>query len=67
MGIRWCSVLGLLILEPILFVNGGLTSDFVRKNEKTIDMPLDSDVFRHPSGYNSPQQVFIFYFFILPN
>ncbi|KAJ0976023.1 hypothetical protein J5N97_017988 [Dioscorea zingiberensis] len=32
---------------------------FVRKLEKTIDMPLDADVFRVPHGYNAPQQVHI--------
>ncbi|XP_071726064.1 purple acid phosphatase-like [Rutidosis leptorrhynchoides] len=47
------------VLLLILFVNGGSTSEFVRKNEKTIDMPLDSDVFLEPSGYNAPQQVHI--------
>nr|GEU83793.1 purple acid phosphatase [Tanacetum cinerariifolium] len=39
-----------------MLVNGGLTSTFVRKDEKAIDMPLDSDVFDAPSGYNAPQQ-----------
>ncbi|KVI10708.1 Iron/zinc purple acid phosphatase-like C-terminal domain-containing protein [Cynara cardunculus var. scolymus] len=63
MGIHWCSVivsvLGFLVLESVLFVDGGLTSSFIRKVEKTIDMPLDSDVFREPPGYNAPQQVHI--------
>ncbi|KAK4786188.1 hypothetical protein SAY86_002877 [Trapa natans] len=39
--------------------NGGKTSTFVRKLEKINDMPLDSDVFRVPAGYNAPQQVHI--------
>nr|XP_029118054.1 purple acid phosphatase isoform X2 [Elaeis guineensis] len=39
--------------------HGGVTSSFVRKTEKTVDMPLDSDVFRVPPGYNAPQQVHI--------
>lgn len=39
--------------------NGGKTSPFVRKAEKTVDMPLDSDVFAVPPGYNAPQQVHI--------
>ncbi|PIA27162.1 hypothetical protein AQUCO_08300098v1 [Aquilegia coerulea] len=51
-------VLGLILNEAVLS-NGGTTSSFVRKVEKTIDMPLDSDVFRVPSGYNAPQQVHI--------
>nr|1KBP_A Chain A, Purple Acid Phosphatase [Phaseolus vulgaris]1KBP_B Chain B, Purple Acid Phosphatase [Phaseolus vulgaris]1KBP_C Chain C, Purple Acid Phosphatase [Phaseolus vulgaris]1KBP_D Chain D, Purple Acid Phosphatase [Phaseolus vulgaris]3KBP_A Chain A, Purple Acid Phosphatase [Phaseolus vulgaris]3KBP_B Chain B, Purple Acid Phosphatase [Phaseolus vulgaris]3KBP_C Chain C, Purple Acid Phosphatase [Phaseolus vulgaris]3KBP_D Chain D, Purple Acid Phosphatase [Phaseolus vulgaris]4KBP_A Chain A, Pur len=32
---------------------------FVRKTNKNRDMPLDSDVFRVPPGYNAPQQVHI--------
>lgn len=36
-----------------------ITSNFVRKNEKSVDMPLDSDVFSIPPGYNAPQQVHI--------
>ncbi|KAJ6797720.1 purple acid phosphatase 2 [Iris pallida] len=39
--------------------HGGETSSFVRKVEKSIDMPLHSDVFRVPAGYNAPQQVHI--------
>lgn len=50
------AVLGLIISAPIL-CRGGTTSSFVRKVEKTIDMPMDSDVFSVPPGYNAPQQV----------
>ncbi|PKA65530.1 Purple acid phosphatase 2 [Apostasia shenzhenica] len=39
--------------------NAGTTSAFVRKAQKAVDMPLDSDVFRVPPGYNAPQQVHI--------
>ncbi|XP_020697635.1 purple acid phosphatase 2-like [Dendrobium catenatum] len=39
--------------------DAGKTSAFVRKDEKAVDMPLDSDVFRVPPGYNAPQQVHI--------
>lgn len=49
-------VLG-LVLNAAVFCNGGKTSTFVRKTEKTIDMPLDSDVFRLPPGHNAPEQV----------
>ncbi|KAH0643307.1 hypothetical protein KY289_034281 [Solanum tuberosum] len=49
-------VLSLIVNESVL-CHGGVTSSFVRKIEKTIDMPLDSDVFRVPPGYNAPQQV----------
>lgn len=45
---------GLLLLS-----NGGTTSSFIRNEEKSIDMPFDSDVFHAPSGYNAPQQVFL--------
>ncbi|KAJ4792449.1 Purple acid phosphatase [Rhynchospora pubera] len=38
---------------------GGVTSRFQRKLEATKDMPLDSDVFSVPAGYNAPQQVHI--------
>lgn len=50
-------VLG-LVLNVVVKCNGGITSTFVRKVEKTVDMPLDSDVFRVPPGYNAPQQVY---------
>ena len=53
-----------LVLNAVVVCNGGKTSSFVRKVEKTVDMPLDSDVFQVPPGYNAPQQVcFIFFFF----
>ncbi|KAK4258586.1 hypothetical protein QN277_005021 [Acacia crassicarpa] len=51
-------LLGLLLNVPET-CNGGKTSAFVRKDEKATDMPLDSDVFKVPSGYNAPQQVHI--------
>ena len=35
----------------------GLTSQYVRPREETIDMPLDADVFQAPPGFNTPQQV----------
>ncbi|KAL9684310.1 hypothetical protein QQ045_021745 [Rhodiola kirilowii] len=41
------------------FCHAGVTSRFVRKLEESQDMPLDSDVFRVPPGYNAPQQVHI--------
>ena len=59
MGCSWCSVLGalVLVLSVLDLCNGGTTSAFVRKVEKAVDMPLDSDVFSTPPGYNAPQQV----------
>ncbi|XP_061352389.1 purple acid phosphatase-like [Gastrolobium bilobum] len=48
-----------LVLHVAVLCNGRKTSTFVRKVEKTGDMPLDSDVFAVPSGHNAPQQVHI--------
>ncbi|KAF9676059.1 hypothetical protein SADUNF_Sadunf09G0099100 [Salix dunnii] len=48
-----------LFFNTAVLCHGGKTSSFVRKVEKTVDMPLDSDVFRVPPGYNAPQQVHI--------
>ncbi|CAN1255823.1 Purple acid phosphatase 2 [Linum perenne] len=53
----FCALI-LLILSSAT-VNGGRTSSFVRKEQKSVDMPFDSDVFRLPQGYNAPQQVHI--------
>nr|KYP39952.1 Purple acid phosphatase 2 [Cajanus cajan] len=48
-----------LVLNVVVVCNGGKTSSFTRKVEKSEDMPLHSDVFVAPSGYNAPQQVHI--------
>ena len=58
------AVLGLALNAAVL-CNGGITSSFVRKAEKSVDMPLDSDVFAEPPGYNAPQQVNFSVFFSL--
>lgn len=47
----------LTLITVLGFCEGGLTSSYTRKNGLSRDMPLDSDVFREPPGYNSPQQV----------
>lgn len=47
----------LLVLDAATLCHGGKTSLYVRKVEKTIDMPLNADVFDVPPGYNAPQQV----------
>ncbi|XAR59590.1 Acid phosphatase [Bertholletia excelsa] len=57
-GFSALVVLGLLV-HLLGFCNGGTTSPFVRKSEPGRDMPLASDVFLAPSGYNAPQQVHI--------
>jgi len=67
-GAKSCScfatisvALVLLLLPNVAVVcHGGKTSTFIRKVEKTEDMPLHSDVFVSPSGYNAPQQVPLF-------
>ncbi|KAM7517226.1 hypothetical protein LguiA_006809 [Lonicera macranthoides] len=48
-----------LMLDGPNFCNGARTGDFLRKKDPSLDMPLDSDVFTIPSGYNAPQQVHI--------
>ncbi|KAJ6897391.1 hypothetical protein NC651_023301 [Populus alba x Populus x berolinensis] len=61
------AVLFLVLNAPVL-CHGGKTSSFVRKVEKTVDMPLDSDVFRVPPSYMLPNRCIIFlcvfYFFL---
>ncbi|KAF5727194.1 hypothetical protein HS088_TW22G00882 [Tripterygium wilfordii] len=47
------------VLNAAVLCDGGKTSSFVRKIEKTVDMPIDSDVFQVPPGFNAPQQVHI--------
>ncbi|KAK6245482.1 hypothetical protein SCA6_008572 [Theobroma cacao] len=62
---RWdCASFALVIAVGLIFsvaevCNGGKTSSFVRNDQLSHDMPLDSDVFRIPPGYNAPQQVHI--------
>ncbi|KAK7825122.1 purple acid phosphatase 2 [Quercus suber] len=47
------------ILSDLELCNGGITSSYVRNDDLSLDMPIDSDVFRIPPGYNAPQQVHI--------
>lgn len=56
-----------LLLNVAAFCNGGKTSTFVRKPHKSVDMPIDSDVFVAPSGYNAPQQVPFYFPFLTTN
>ena len=51
------SLLGLNIICFGIVCEGGLTSTYVRNDQLSRDMPLDSDVFQVPPGYNAPQQV----------
>lgn len=50
---------GILVNSGLLCNGRSVTSSYVRKAEKGVDMPLDSDVFRVPPGYNAPQQVLL--------
>lgn len=52
-------VVGLIFIETLGVCEAGLTSCYVRKNGLSADMPLDSDVFQLPPGYNAPQQVIL--------
>lgn len=47
----------LFILSALEVCIGGITSSYVRNDDLSLDMPIDSDVFRVPPGYNAPQQV----------
>lgn len=47
----------IVLLNCAQICNGGVTSNYVRSFDYSRDMPLDSDVFRVPPGYNAPQQV----------
>lgn len=53
------------ILSDLELCNGGITSSYVRNDDLSLDMPLDSDVFRVPPGYNAPQQVCFLVFHLL--
>lgn len=63
MGARWdfpvLLLIGLISNTVAEFCNVGRTSSFVRSANLSLDMPLDSDVFRVPPGYNAPQQVWL--------
>ncbi|KAI3464898.1 hypothetical protein Pfo_021561 [Paulownia fortunei] len=52
-------LVGSNFIAVLVFCEAGLTSSYVRNNGLSRDMPLDSDVFRVPPGYNAPQQVHI--------
>ncbi|XP_028767888.1 purple acid phosphatase-like [Neltuma alba] len=54
-----CFVVLVFLSSVAVFCYGSRTSSFVRKIVNAVDMPLDSDVFAVPPGYNAPQQVHI--------
>ena len=61
MAARWDSfVLAVAVVGLIMISSSSTavrTSSFVRSSSLSPDIPLDSDVFQVPSGYNAPQQV----------
>ena len=62
MGKNWAGVGSVyllvgLILGALRSCNGGISSIYARTNGISADMPLNSDVFALPPGYNAPQQV----------
>lgn len=52
-----CLLTSLILIPLVELTQAGLTGSYVRTNGLSSDMPLDSDVFRLPTGYNAPQQV----------
>jgi acid phosphatase type 7 len=57
---RRLDLLQVVLFAAVLLVvvaDAGVTSQYRRKLEATVEMPLDADVFRVPPGYNAPQQV----------
>ncbi|XP_050231093.1 purple acid phosphatase 2-like [Mercurialis annua] len=62
MGLKWITVLVSVVVFVLSLSKvsmGRITSSFVRSENFSLDMPLHSDVFKTPPGYNSPQQVHI--------
>eukprot|EP00250_Pteridium_aquilinum_P017959 c23866_g1_i1 orf=384-1739(-) len=57
--VRFQPFLVLVSLIWVAHCEGGVTSSYRRKLAATVDMPFDSDAFKVPDGYNSPQQVHI--------
>lgn len=60
MAVDWIGPAALLLLLLGVACPGtraGETSVYRRQLGSAIDMPLDADVFRPPTGYNAPEQV----------
>lgn len=56
------SILLVLSLYLMCFADVAIsrhTSSFVRSEWPSTDIPLDSEVFAVPKGYNAPEQVFV--------
>ena len=51
-------VVSCLVFSSCLrYGNAGITSNFVRSEYPSVDIPLDHRVFAVPKGHNAPQQV----------
>lgn len=59
MAARWDSFVLAVAVVGLTMISSSSTAviSFVRSSSLSPDMPLDSDVFRVPPGYNAPQQV----------
>ena len=59
MGMKRVGVGSVYLLVGLILrlCNGGISSSYSRSNDISADMPLNSDVFALPHGYNAPQQV----------
>lgn len=56
-----CLLTVLILSSSVQLCDGGITSNYVRKYNSNVDMPLNSDVFRVPPGYNAPHQVLLLF------
>lgn len=67
MAARWDSFVLAVAVVGLTMISSSSTavSSFVRSSSLSPDMPLDSDVFRVPPGYNAPQQVWFFLVFYI--
>ncbi|XP_042494803.1 bifunctional purple acid phosphatase 26 isoform X2 [Macadamia integrifolia] len=52
-------LISIVFLSSVDNGSAGITSTFIRSDWPSIDIPLDSEVFAVPKGYNAPQQVHI--------
>lgn len=52
-------LIGYVLLSSLDNVYAGVTSNFIRSEWPSVDIPLDNEVFAIPSGYNAPEQVHI--------
>lgn len=67
MGVSVAVALVALVFYASILVpsccKAAYTSRYMRQLAESVDMPLDSEAFRVPLGYNAPQQVLTNLFF----